>query len=90
MSVPTTMDGWAVRIMTIGIVVFLFTAFYALAATRQLQVSVDELRQGQITGRTERTAYQEADAYRNCLILTRLGATGKELQGAGCFPTSTP
>lgn len=78
-SVPKTFDGWAVRVLTIAVVICVISAWAVFAASRQLSIQVEELQ-------TKNGTYQSQAQTRGCLLLKKLGATSDELAGVGCAP----
>lgn len=78
-SVPSTWDGWAVRVLTIAVVICIISAWAVFAASRQLSLQVEELQ-------VRNSTYQSQAQTRGCLLLKKLGATSDELVSVGCTP----
>ena len=76
-QVPDTWEGWAMRILTIGIVLVLVAAFFLGQQVAALQDQVN-------SGRHERIAYQEEQTMRVCALMRVAGATPEDLRAAKC------
>jgi hypothetical protein len=78
-SVPKTFDGWAMRVLTIAVVLCMISAWATFAASRTLSLQIEELQEKNGT-------YQKQAQVRGCLLLQKLGSTPEELASVGCTP----
>lgn len=78
-SVPRTMDGWAVRVLTVAIVICMIAAIGTWAAAHNLSTQIEEAQ-------AKNREYQSQAQTRGCLLLKKLGSTPEELVAVGCAP----
>jgi len=76
-AVPDTWEGWAVRVLTVAVILVFGAAMILLSQTASLREQV-------ANGRSERTAYQEEQTVRVCQILRHLEVSSGELRDAKC------
>lgn len=76
-EVPSSWEGWVMRVMTVSVVLMITTTLVLLQMVIGLRAYVSD-------SFADRRAFQEQEAARQCLILTRLGASDLELRGHLC------
>jgi hypothetical protein len=76
-QVPDSWEGWAMRVLTIGIILVLGAAFV-------LGQQVSLLRDQVTNGRAERNAYQVEQTARVCTLFRASGVPEDELKAAKC------
>ena len=76
-AVPSTWDGWAMRVMTISVVLVLASAWILFQRTEQLSEQLN-------VGRAERNAFQREQTERTCVILRKQLTDANTLKGLGC------
>lgn len=76
-DVPNTWEGWAVRVLTMGVVLVLVVAIWLLSALLVLQATAN-------TARQERNDYQNIQTRRVCVILRLEQVSGPELRELQC------
>ena len=74
-AVPDTWDGWAIRVLTIAVIITLCSSWILITRIDDLS---DQLHQG----RVERTASQEAQTVRLCAVIAVLDPDRK--RDVGC------
>lgn len=76
-QVPDTWEAWAMRVLTMGIVVVLFAAWALMGRIAELQSQIT-------SGRNERNAYQVEQTERVCALLRSVERDPKVVEGAKC------
>lgn len=76
-QVPDSWEAWAVRILTVAVVLVFAAAFYLSRQVASLQEYIGESRQ-------QRTAFQQQEQARQCAILRAVGTSTSELRELKC------
>lgn len=76
-EVPSTWEGWAMRVLTIGIVIVLIAAWLLAGKTAALSQQIRD-------GRNERNTFQVEQAVRVCALLRHLERDPDALRAAKC------
>jgi hypothetical protein len=76
-EVPSTWEGWAMRVLTICTVLVLGAA---IMIGRQVSGVMDFMEES----RSDRTAFQQEQQQRTCVILEHFGLTQKQLEEVQC------
>jgi hypothetical protein len=76
-QVPDTWEAWAVRVLTIAVVVTIGVAVILLQQTAELRSLI-------VNGRAERNTYQNDQTYRVCMLLREHNGNPVDLKAAKC------
>lgn len=76
-QVPDTWEAWAVRILTIAIMLVFVAVYYFSSQVTALQSYIAESRQ-------QRTEYQQQELARQCTLLRSVGVSAAELRELKC------
>lgn len=75
--VPDTWEGWALRIMTVALVIVFVAVYVLLGKLADLEVFIAE-------SRVQRTTFQQQELARQCTILSLLGSSRGEMEKLRC------
>ena len=76
-DVPDTWEGWAVRVLTIAVVLMIITTLYLTQQVAELHAYIQE-------GRAQRQEWQQVEAERVCVVLRQNGSNDSGLKELGC------
>ena len=76
-QVPHSWDAWAVRVLTIAIVLVFSAVFILGGMLKATQQDIDN-------GRSERRAFQQEERSRQCELLRQVGVTSGRLRELKC------
>jgi len=76
-DVPDTWEGWAMRVLTIAVVIMLLVSLTLISMVRGLSAYVSDSRQQRIQFQVEETA-------RQCVILASQGISEAQLKALKC------
>lgn len=83
-GVPDSWEGWAIRVLTVAVILTLVTQAVLGAAVARLTTLTVEQSAFMRDSREQRVAFQQQETERQCEILRRQGATADQLKALKC------
>lgn len=84
-KVPDTFDAWAVRVLTIAIIICIISAWSAFAAAWTLNAQVEQLQSDVDVNAKNRMAFQYIQVDRACVLLRALSVSQEQLKETACL-----
>lgn len=83
-SVPDTWDGWAVRVLTMAVILTMATVWGLMIRVGALSDQLNQVSSSISDGRADRQEYQQTELARQCTTLAKLGVNLPAMKELGC------
>lgn len=84
LRVPDTWEGWAMRVMTVAVVMVFVAVWWLAGQINSLSSQLDGMGGYIAESRAQRTAYQVEELARQCTTLSKVGVSVAERRALGC------